>query len=171
MLRRLRAWAEDESGMVTASILTLALLIVGTFLAVMVGIPYYAGQQLQSVKDEIAATARFTAAAARANIAATTLQSGILTELADQTAGQLLGRPVNGNVLGDQAGAVGEADVASVTITGVQVIAPGEQVPGTTGLTARVEGADISYTMHLSVLGGLVQRDVAEDGWAFAGTE
>lgn len=161
---------QDERGMAVPVILTGAAAVVAIFLSFALAVPALAGLQAQQVIDEMQATARFCAAAARVNTTATTTEAGYINALALKTGQVLLRRPVSGSGWGDASGAVGSQYVTNVSLDSVDIIQPGQPVPGSTGLTARVQGIAIAFTLHVSVLGGLVTSSVSHEVWAFPGT-
>ncbi len=166
----LRERVLNETGSVaTPLLLTLVCFVVALFLAAAVAIPAFAAQQARSVIDEMQQTANFVAAFARSNLAGSTVQQGDLQNVADSTAATLLNRPPSGNVLGDQPGSVGGAYVTEVSIGSVQLLAPGDPVPGTGGV-ARSQGAAVTFTMQVEMLNHLVHETVTKTVWAFPGS-
>lgn len=161
---------QDERGMAAPVILTGAAGILAIFLSVALTMPALAGLQAQQVIDEMQATARFGAAAARVNTTAATTEAGYLNALVLKTGQILLRRPASGNGWSDASGAVGSQYVTSVSLDSVNIIQPGQPVPGATDLTARVQGIAITFTLHISILHGLATSSVSQEVWAFPGT-
>lgn len=159
----------EQGSVATPLLLSLLGFLVALFMAMAVAVPAFAAQQAQSVSDEMQQTAYFVAAFARNNLAGSQVQESYLQDVANVGAGMLLNRPLNGSTFGDQSGAVGEAYVTSVTLNSVQLLAPGDPVPDGGG-TARAQGAAITFTMQVSMLGGLVNEPETRTVWAFPGS-
>lgn len=161
----------DERGSVaTPLLLMLSMFVVAMFLTVAVVIPAFAAQQAQSVTDEMQQTANFLAAFTRNNVGGSQVGQGYLQSVAISTAGTLLDRPVEGTSLGDSGGAVGNSYVKVVSLDSVQLLAPGDPVPGAGGLVAREQGVALTFTMQVSMLGGLVNESATRTVWAFPGS-
>lgn len=159
----------EETGSVgTPLVLTLVIFVLALFMAVAVAIPAFAAQQAQSVTDEMQQTTNFVAAFARDNLAGSTVQQGYLQSVADSTAATLLNRPLQGSVLGDEQGSVGGAYVTKVSLDSVQSLAPGDPVPGMGGI-AKSQGAAVTFTMQVDMLGSLVPESTTKTVWAFPG--
>ncbi len=168
---RLCRFMGDERGAASSLLLSLGVVLIAAVFEGYLLIAAQAAQQTRQVEDEMRATAQFVAASISTELQGTGMVQSYAWTQTTATGSQLMRRPVGGGGWGDAPGAVGAVYVPSVSLDAVDIVAPGQAVPGTVGLVARTQGVAITYTIHESLLGGALSESLQRTAWAFAGNE